>query len=124
VAPERSTLQKLRDAQSYNRSIIEASSTALLVVDANLRVTDANERATALTHRPRQELIGSPIDAEFDFSPRSMAVARKTLETGESSRFELVVSPRSGKARSVAVSASRFIDPMGEHRGIFLIDTL
>jgi PAS domain S-box-containing protein len=120
MVEERNLEARLRASQLYNRSIIEACPAAMLVVDPELDITDVNERAVNLTGYSRRELIGSPIEDHFILPEEADDAVRKTLDTGEVSRFELILRPRSGDERAVPINASMFHDPAGARRGLFV----
>lgn len=122
--PDRRTLeQRLRDSQEYNRRLVEAAAAPMLVVDARLGITDVNERAVALTGVPRHALIGSPIESCFVLPSPSREAVRRAVQTGRPSRFEAVVKPALGAERLVSVSATGFVDPLGDRRGLLQFGT-
>ncbi|HEV8049899.1 MAG TPA: PAS domain-containing protein [Thermoplasmata archaeon] len=122
--PDRRTLeQRLRDSQEYNRRLVEATAAPLLVVDARLGITDVNEQAVALTGVPRQELVGTPIETRFSMASPSVEAVRRTVQTGEASVVDAIVHPPRGEERSLSVSASGYVDPLGDRRGLLLLGT-
>jgi len=122
--PERRTLEeRLRDSQEYNRRLVEAAAVPLLVVNGRLGITDVNEQAVALTGVPRRELIGTPIDTRFAITSPAIDAVRRAVQTGAASQFDAVLKPSLGEERRVSVSATGFVDPLGDRRGLLLVGT-
>jgi PAS domain S-box-containing protein len=120
--PDRRTLEeRLRDSQEYHRRLVEAAAAPLLVVDGRLGITDVNEQAVALTGVPRRELIGTPIEDRFSMASPAMEAVRRAVQTGEPSQFAAVLKPSLGEERAVSVSATGFVDPLGDRRGLLLV---
>jgi PAS domain S-box-containing protein len=111
--------QQLRDAQSYHRSLIEASPDALVAVDPDLTITDVNEQMVRVTGYSRNELIGSPFKRYFTDPARASAGVRRTLATGRLENYDLVLKPKRGPEAIVSLNASVFTDPEGRVRGVF-----
>jgi PAS domain S-box-containing protein len=110
---------QLRDAQSYHRSLIEASPDALVAVDADLTITDVNEQMVRVTGYGRQELIGSPFKRYFTDPARAAAGVRKTLASGRLENYDLVLKRQNGPEAIVSLNASVFTDPEGHVKGVF-----
>jgi PAS domain S-box-containing protein len=110
---------QLRDAQSYHRSLIEASPDALVAVDPDLTITDVNEQMVRVTGYGRAELVGSPFKRYFTDPARAAAGVRKTLATGRLENYDLVLKPQHGPEAIVSLNASVFTDPEGQVKGVF-----
>ncbi len=110
---------RLRESQGYNRSLIEASPDALVVVDPALVITDVNEQMVRLTGYSREDLTGSPFKSYFADPVRATVGVRQTFDEGSLANFELVLKPRSGPKRVVSMNASVFRDSVGVVKGIF-----
>jgi len=110
---------QLRDAQSYHRSLIEASPDALVAVDPDLTITDVNEQMVRVTRYSRAELIGSPFKRYFTDPARASAGVRKTLASGRLENYDLVLRPKQGPEAIVSLNASVFTDPAGRVKGVF-----
>src|SRR3990172_4922690 len=59
VTDQKRLEEQLRQAQNYNRGLIESSVDALVTVDPDLTITDVNEQMVKLTGYTRDKLIGS-----------------------------------------------------------------
>src|SRR5581483_6232392 len=55
----------LREEREYSTSLVQSSPDGLLVCDGELVLTDANERAAAMTGYSRKELIGTRLPSLF-----------------------------------------------------------
>jgi PAS domain S-box-containing protein len=119
ITGQRKLDAQLRESQSYNRSLIEASPDALVVVDPELVITDVNEEMVKITGYSREELLGSTFKNYFTEPERAVAGVRQTLEESYVSNYELVLKPRTGPQRIISLNASVFADPEGRVKGIF-----
>ena len=119
ITSQRQLETKLRASHNYNRSLIESSPDALLVVDPDFVITDVNEELVKITGYPRTELVGSPFKGYFTEPARAVEAVRRTIDRGSVSNFELVLNPRSGEQRIISLNASMFRDPDGRVNGVF-----
>ncbi|HEV2428342.1 MAG TPA: PAS domain S-box protein [Thermoplasmata archaeon] len=111
--------EQLRESQLYNRSLIEASPDALVMVDPEFVITDVNEQMVKVTGYPREELVGSPFKNHFEEPNLAVAGVRQTFERGSITNYELVLRPKNRQSRVVSLNASVFRDPEGHVKGIF-----
>ncbi len=103
--------------------VIEAMVDAVVVVDAEGRITLANSGATQLTGWSREELKGMPVARLLvDDSSGLRTVVRRRIEDGDILRREesWLVS-KSGKRIPVSVTGSPVMTPTGELQGIVLV---
>ena len=110
---------QLRESQSYNRGLIEASVDGLITVDANGLISDVNEQMSRMTAYSRSELIGTPFADYFVDSALATAGVSETFQNGIVTDYVLTLAKRDGKEVRVSFNASVFKDPSGEVRGIF-----
>ncbi|MCI4356084.1 MAG: PAS domain S-box protein [Thermoplasmata archaeon] len=110
---------QLQESQSYNRSLIEASPDALVVVDPDLVITDVNEEMVKITGYSREELTGSTFKSYFTEPERAVAGVRRTFQETYVTNYELVLKPRTGPQRIISLNASVFSDPQNRVKGIF-----
>jgi PAS domain S-box-containing protein len=111
--------EQMREAQNYNRGLIEASLDALVTVDPNLVITDVNEQMVRVTCYSRDELIGSPFKEYFTDPARAAAGVRQAFSKGFVTNYELVLRAKGGKEAVVSFNASVFKDTEGRVKGIF-----
>ena len=119
ITEQRRLQEQLRESQLYNRSLIEASPDALVVVDPDLMITDVNEQMVKVTGYAREDLVGSPFKNYFTEPNQAVAGVRQTLERGSITNYELVLQPKDRRHRVVSMNASVFRDPEGHVKGIF-----
>ncbi len=113
--------EQLRQAQNYNRGLIESSVDAMLTVDPDDTITDVNEQMVKLSGYSREQLIGTSFKDYFSEPERAAQGVRQTLSEGSVTNYELTL--RSQRRRQILVSfnASVFKDTEGEVRGIFAV---
>jgi PAS domain S-box-containing protein len=113
--------EQLRQAQNYNRGLIESSVDAMLTVDPQLTITDVNEQMVNLSGYSREHLIGSSFQEFFTEPEAAAAGVRKTLADGFVTNYELTLRSRFRREILVSFNASVFKDTSGDVRGIFAV---
>jgi PAS domain S-box-containing protein len=103
--------------------VIEAMVDAVVVVDADGRITLANSGAIALTGFSREELRGLPISRLLiDESSGLRTVVRRRIEDGSIlRREESWLVPKDGERIPVSITGSPVINDKGELQGIVLV---
>ncbi|MCI4345290.1 MAG: PAS domain S-box protein [Thermoplasmata archaeon] len=119
ITDQRALEEKLRDAQNYNRGLIEASADAMVIVDRELFITDVNEQMVRLTGFPRKHLIGSSFSQHFTDPDHASSGVRQTLEKGAVTNYVLILRSKDGRETPVSLSASVFRDIEGGIKGVF-----
>src|SRR6185436_2409089 len=79
---------ELRQAQNYNRGLIESSVDAMLTVCRDVTITDVNEQMVKLTGYSREQLIGSAFSDYFTEPERATAGVEQTLSDGFVTNYE------------------------------------
>ncbi len=104
-------------------NVIEAMVDAVLVVDADGRVTSANTAAATLTGRVPGALLGLPIGKLLvDDSSGLRTVVRRRIEDGDVlRREESWLVTKSGDKIPVSVTGSPVLDAAGALQGIVLV---
>ena len=110
---------QLRESQSYNRGLIEASVDGLITVDPDGLISDVNEQLSRMSGYSRQELIGTPFADYFVDAARATAGVSETFANGIVTDYVLTLARRDSKEVQVSFNASVFKDPSGNVRGIF-----
>ena len=113
--------EQLRQAQNYNRGLIESSVDAMLTVDPDLTITDVNEQTVKLTGYSREQLIGSSFQDYFTEPTRAADGVQKTLAEGFVTNYELTLRSRYRRDILVSFNASVYKDTEGKTRGIFAV---
>ncbi|OFX19355.1 MAG: hypothetical protein A2V77_19170 [Anaeromyxobacter sp. RBG_16_69_14] len=119
VTEQRRLEEKLRESETYNRGLIEASVDALVTVDPDLLITDVNEQMVKLTGFGREQLVGSPFKDYFTDPARAAAGVRQTFAQNWVTNYELVLKSSSGKRTVVSFNAATYKDASGRAAGIF-----
>lgn len=112
--------QKIRNLQSYNRGLIEASIDPLVTFDRKGIILDVNEATVRATGRTREELIGTPFAEYFTDPERAQEGAMLVFEAGEVRDYDLTVVARDGTETIVSCNASVYRDQTGEVVGAFV----
>ena len=111
--------QQLRDSETYNRGLIEASIDGLVTVDADGFISDVNERMCEMTGYARGELVGTPFADYFSEPDRARAGVEKTFAEGFVTEYLLTLVARTRRQLQVSFNASVFESEDGGVRGIF-----
>ncbi len=113
--------EELRQAQNYNRGLIESSVDGMLTVDPELMITDVNEQMVRLSGYGRDLLIGSSFPDYFTEPERAAAGVRQTLAEGYVRNYELTLRSQHRRQILVSFNASVYKDTAGAVRGIYAI---
>ena len=118
ITAQKKLEERLRSQQYYTRSLIEASTDAMIVVDLGGLVSDINSAMEALVGRPREEIIGTQI-AELNADPEEVTEAiSQTLRDGHIANLEMSAPRPGGDSTLLSVNASTFTDSDGKLQGI------
>ncbi|HZO81108.1 MAG TPA: PAS domain S-box protein [Candidatus Binataceae bacterium] len=109
---------ELREAHEYTRGLIESSIDAMVMVDAEMRITDGNQQLSRLTELPKKALLGTLFETYFTDPSAARDAIRKTFADGFVSNVELVVRAASGREVPISFNASLFYKA-GKVFGIF-----
>ena len=103
--------------------VIEAMVDAVVMIDADGRITLVNSGAARLSGRTRDELRGLPVAALlYDDTSGLRTVVRRRIEGGEALRREdSFLLTKDGQRVPVSVTASPVVDDHGELKGIVLV---
>ncbi len=119
ITEQKKLEQQLRDAQAYNRGLIESSVDGLITVDPTGVITDVNEQMCRMSGHARNELIGSPFADYFTDPGQAEAGVSETLRKGVVTDYVLTLARHGNAPLQVSLNASVFRDPSGTERGIF-----
>jgi PAS domain S-box-containing protein len=110
ITEQKKLEQQLRESQSYNRGLIEASVDGLITVDASGSISDVNEQMCRMSGYAREELIGTPFSDYFQDSERATAGVKETFDKGVVTDYVLTLARRNGAPSRVSFNASVFKD--------------
>jgi PAS domain S-box-containing protein len=119
ITEQKRLQEQLRESQTYNRSLIEASPDALVMVDPDLVITDVNEQLVKLTGTARETLVGTSFKDYFTDADRAAEAVRRTLRDGSVANYELSLKTRSARQTLVSFNAAVYRDSEGKVAGIF-----
>lgn len=119
---ERKRLEKsTEDAALYNRSLIEASLDAFVVLNAQGTITDCNKAAEQLTGIARTGLIGSDGTAYLTDPESGRDSIQQVLAQGFDADHSSTIRHVSGKLIDVLFNSSEYRDADGKVLGIFAV---
>lgn len=103
--------------------VIEAMVDAVVMIDADGRITLVNSGAAQLSGRTREELRGMPVAALLNDDKSGLrTVVRRRIEGGEALRREdSFLLTKAGDRIPVSVTASPVVDDAGDFKGIVLV---
>ena len=111
--------EKLKQANAYNRSLIEASLDPLVTIGPDGRITDVNDATEKATGRNRGELIGTDFSDYFTEPDRARSGYQQVFREGMVRDYELEIRHRDGGVTPVLYNASLYRDKEGKITGIF-----
>jgi PAS domain S-box-containing protein len=109
----------LRQANAYNRSLIEASLDPLVTITPGGKIGDVNAATEAVTGLTRAELIGTDFHSYFTNPDKARAGYRKVFEAGAVHDYELEIRHKDGHATPVLYNAVLYHDESGRSMGVF-----
>jgi PAS domain S-box-containing protein len=109
----------LRQANSYNRNLIEASMDPLVTITPNGKIGDVNTATELVTGRSREELIGTDFSSYFIDREKARAGYRRVFSEGKVRDYELEIRHQDGRVTPVLYNATVFTDEAGEVQGVF-----
>ncbi len=111
--------EKLRLANSYNRSLIEANLDALVTITPDGKIGDVNTVTEAITGYTRDMLIGTAFHIYFTAPEKARQGYEQVFETGTVRDYELEIQHRDGHTTPVIYNASIYKDQTGKVAGVF-----
>ena len=109
----------LKEANSYNRILIEASLDPLVTISADGTISDANEATIRVTGLTRAELIGTDFSDYFTEPAKAKAGYKKVFHDGSVTDYALEIRHRDGHVTPVLYNASVYRDSAGYVLGVF-----
>ncbi len=111
--------REARRANTYNRSLLEASVDPLVAIGKDGKITDVNPATEAATGRSRTELLGTDFSDYFTDPAEARAGYQKVFREGIVRNYELEVRHLDGHETPVLYNASVYRDEAGEVAGVF-----
>ena len=119
VTEHKALEDQLRQSESYNRGLIEASKDGLVTVDDQMTINDVNETLCRMVGRPRNQIIGTSFPGYFKETEQAAAGVRLTFSEGQVTNYVLTLQSADGRELPVSFNAAVYRDRAGEVRGIF-----
>jgi PAS domain S-box-containing protein len=111
--------KSLRLANTYNRSLIEASLDPLMTITSDGKISDVNSATEQVTGYTRQELIGTDFHRYFTNPTKAEAGYRQAFEAGSVRDYELEICHKDGAITPVLYNAAVYYDEAGRVTGVF-----
>ena len=111
--------EALRQANAYNRSLLEASLDPLVTIGPDGKITDVNAATEAVTGCTRAALIGTDFSDYFTDREKARAGYQQVFREGFVRDYPLELRHRDGHITSVLYNASVYRDENGDVAGIF-----
>ena len=111
--------QALRDLNTYNRTLLEASLDPLVTIDADGTISDVNSATELVTGHGRQELIGTDFSNYFTEPEQASEGYQRVFKEGLVRDYPLEIRHRDGRITAVLYNATVYHDQSGTVRGVF-----
>jgi PAS domain S-box-containing protein len=115
----RETEDTLMRANTYNRSLIEASVDPLVTIGLDGKITDVNAATEEATGCPRAQLLGTDFSNYFTDQEQAREGYQRVFREGGVRDYALELKHRDGRVKSVLYNASTYHDPAGQVIGAF-----
>jgi PAS domain S-box-containing protein len=110
--------EALRQANAYNRNLIEASLDPLVTISPDGKITDVNTATEKVTGGLRTELIGTDFSDYFTDPEKARAGYQQVFREGSVQDYALEIRHRDGHTTPVLYNAALYRDEHGEAAGI------
>jgi PAS domain S-box-containing protein len=119
VTEHKALEEQLRQSESYNRGLIEASVDGLIAVNPDGTISDVNAQMCRMSGYSAEELVGTPFAGYFADADQAAAGVSETLDKNVVTDYVLTLTRRDGVDLTVSFNASVFRSDDGAVRGIF-----
>ena len=113
------TDSQFRLANTYNRSLLEASLEPLVTISPDGSISDVNAATVKVTGFSREELMGTDFSKYFTDPDKAKAGYKRVFRDGSVTDYELEIRHRNGTLIQVLYNASVFKDGAGNIAGVF-----
>jgi PAS domain S-box-containing protein len=111
--------QRIGEASTYARSLIEASLDPLITISPQGKVTDVNEATVKVTGVRREKLIGSDFFDYFTEPEKAREAYKLVFSQGKITNYHLTICSVTGQLTDVLYNASVYKDEHGHVLGVF-----
>ncbi|MDA8424407.1 MAG: PAS domain S-box protein [Nitrospiraceae bacterium] len=119
IVERRQAEEKLKLANAYNRSLLEASLDPLVTIDANGKITDVNAGTEKATGCSRTELVGTDFSDYFTEPEKAKAGYQRVFQEGSVMDYALEIRRVDGHLTPVLYNAAVYRDMAGNALGVF-----
>jgi PAS domain S-box-containing protein len=110
---------KQAQASDAARAMIESSLDSLVAINAEGKITDANEATVKVTGVPREKLIGTAFSEYFTDPEKANEIYQKVFARGMAVDYPLTMRHQDGTLTEVLYNASVYRDVSGNTLGVF-----
>ncbi len=110
---------EIRNANAYNRSLLEASLDSLVTIGQDGKIKDANKAAELIRGVHRDQLIGKDFSTFFTEPEKAREAYLKVFTEGEIKDYPLTIRHVSGITTEVLYNASVYRNSNGQVEGVF-----
>jgi PAS domain S-box-containing protein len=119
VTEHKALEEQLRQSESYNRGLIEASVDGLIAVSPDGLISDVNAQMCRMSGYSAEELVGTPFAGYFADTDQAAAGVGETFDKGVVTDYVLTLARRDEAELKVSFNASVFRSEDGGVEGIF-----
>ena len=110
--------REIREASAYNRNLFEVSLDALVIIDLDGKITDANKAAELIRGVGKDKLIGTEFSFCFTEPEKARDAYLKAFKNGTIKDYPLTIKHVSGKTTDVLYNATVIRSEKGEVRRV------
>ena len=111
--------EAVQAANTYNRSLIEASLDPLVTISAEGKITDVNTATEKVTGYSAEDLIGTDFADYFTDPEKARSGYEQVFRYGLVKNYELAIRHKNGRSTPVIYNASLYRDDSQKVTGIF-----
>jgi hypothetical protein len=119
ITEQKKAEEALKQANAYNRSLIEASVDPLVTIRPDGTISDVNEATIRVTGFSREELVGTDFSDYFTEPEKAKAGYERVFRDGSVTDYALEIRHRNGKVTPVLYNAVVYRDTAGNVTGVF-----
>ena len=108
-----------RQANEYNRSLIEACLDPLVTIAPDGRITDVNEATIKVTGLPREKLVGTDFSNYFTDPEKAREGYQQVFAKGNVTDYPLTIRHVDGRMTDVLYNATVYKDVLDNVLGVF-----
>jgi PAS domain S-box-containing protein len=119
ITESKNAEKALKQANLYNRSLIESSIDPLVTIGPDGKITDINDAVESVTGYSRQEIIGTDFSDYFTHPEDANKGYKEVFAFGFVKDYPLKIRHKNGHVTPVLYNASLYHNEEGEVMGVF-----